>query len=512
MKRKIALVLALLMLIIPIMTACADRDDDSGNKGGGWELSDEGGRKSEPDDLPDDMDFKGYKFQIFYRAGDYIKLYECDGEDVESESINSVYYSVYTRNERVKARLNCGIKWIPSSNGGLEDTKSEINKILNTGEYYDVILSTNNTHLTLGKNTQLCELSSAPYLDFSKPWWWEDIMEELSYNGEDVHFLVGDMNLVNIAKMSAFYFNYRLLERKLHMTPEDMYQLVDEKKWTIEKLRVMAAECYEDTSLNSGVVDQSDIFAFPWVGGETINQFVFSTRILDQMYTRNPNGTIKINWGSNQDMEDLVSELTKLIFNTEGVWNRTAKNGAASDYDSGIIKEFSEGNYVFLPQRLTAATSDYMRAMNDDYGIIPYPTLSAGDDYVSFIQESSTSMCVPIAVSIKSADNFDRVCMFLEAICSESYRYVTETFYDAALKGKYTRDDNAARMIDIIYNTARKSFLNEYNSQAGITGIFYSAITNKKTLSSYISANQESAQNKINSWIIDIIKSYNNYG
>lgn len=505
MKRRITLLLAILLLIIPTVTACVDNKNPE-NRKDQWELSDEGGRRSEPDDLPDDMDLDGYKFQIFYRAGDYIKLYECDGDDVESESLNSVYQSVWERNERVKVRLNCDMQWIPSSNGGLEDTKSEINSILNKGEYYDVILSTNNTHLALAKNNYLCELTNAAYLDFSKPWWWEDVMTELSYNGDDIHFLVGDMNLVNITKMSAFYFNYRLLERKLNMQPEDLYQLVDDKEWTIEKLRIFAADCYEDTSYSPGVKDQNDIFAFPWVGGETVNQFVFSTRILDQLYTRNTNGTVKIDWAKNQDMEDLVSELTKLIYNTDGVWDRTAKNGEASSFDSGIIKEFSEGNYVFLPQRLTAATSDYMRAMRDDYGIIPYPTLSAGDEYVSYIQESSTSMCVPGVVRQKSEDNLDRVCMFLEAICAESYRYVTETFYEAALKGKYSRDDNAARMIDIIYDTAQKGFLNEYNSVAGITGIFYSAITNKKTLSSYIQANQEAAQEKINEYIKGLMR------
>ena len=509
MKRRIAFILALALLVIFTVTACAKKeDDDDGDNE--WELSTEGGRKSEPDDLPDDINLKGYKFTVFYRQGDGIKLYECDGDDVESEGVNAIYESVYLRNERVKARLKCDIKWIPSTSGGLSETKTEIGQILRRMEYYDLILSTNNTQIALGENSMLCELSSTPYLDFSKPWWWEDVMRELSFNGEDIHFLVGDMNLVNITKMSAFYFNFKLVEQYLRMTPEDMYNMVDEKKWTIEKLRTLSNNLWIDTGANPneiGKKDQGDIFAFPYVSGETVNQFVYSTRIADQLYTRRENGLVNFDWRGNQDMEDVVTELRKLIHNTGGAWNRSPKSGQASPYDSGIIKEFSEGHYVFLPQRLTAATTAYMMAMEDDYGIIPYPTLTAGDDYYSYIQDSSTSMCVPLVVRVTSEDNLDRVSMMLEAICAESYRYVTETFYEAALKGRYARDDNAARMIDLIYNTAHKSFICEYSSVAkGIAGRFYTAIWADKALAGYLDEEMDGAKNTLNAWIADLIK------
>ena len=496
--RKIALLLLIAMGLTFILASCAEQTNDYHKD---WELSDKGGRESTPDDLPDDLDYNGYKTQIFYRKGEYLQYYECEGLAGDQTNTNTVYSTVWERNQKVENRLNCKLNWVESMSGGLAETKSEVNQILMRSDFYDFILTTNNTSLMLGKNASLCEVSATNYINLDQPWWWtKNVMDEMSYDGTEMHFLVGDINIVNFHKMSAFYFNSDLVRTYLQLEPEDLYNLVDQKKWTLEKLRSYC-NIWIDTAVNpngANEPDQGDIFSMVWVStGETINQFVFSTKILNQLYKRKANGLVEINLASNDTCIDLIESLQKLIHNTRGTWMKT------SGFDSESIQEFADGNYIFLPQRLTAAVSDALRNMESDFGIIPYPTLEEGDDYISYIQESSTSICIPIVVQFEGEDVFDRSCAIIEALNAESYRYTTVAFYEMALKNKYTRDDNAARMIDLIHDTASKSFLCEYNQNANnICSVFNAAISNNTPPTKLFVSVEPAAQTVINEFIV----------
>ena len=500
--KKTALLLACVIVLSSVLFSCENKDDDIDREG--WWLSDEGGRPSTPDDLPEDIDFEGYEFFVFYRAGDWLNFYECEG-DLSSE-VNPVYQTVYERNQKIQARLNAKITWVPSNNGGRVETAAQITQILNSLEYYDFFLTTNNTAVSYGNNAKLIDFSMAEYINLNQPWWWQDVINEISFDGSTVNFLVGDMNIVNITKMSAFYFNFDLIDERLQKTPEYFYNLVDEKKWTIEILDQLSRNCFRDLNGDQRE-DENDSYAFPWTGGETVNQFLWSTRVADQLYTRSADGrTITLNFKGNDDIVTLVEMMTKLLHENSGVLDYSAM--PSGTFDGKIIQEFSEGKYVFLPQRLTAATTDYMRDMETDYGIIPYPLMSDGDEYISDIQDSSTCIFAPqVAERV-----LDKVGICIEALCAEAYRYTTEAFYNVALKNKYARDDNASRMIDLIYESAHKSFIVEYGGQAGnIAGTLYSSIYGKTSVATAIASKADAAENKINTFIGDTLKTMQAY-
>ena len=493
--RKTALFLALALLVSSMMFSCKDKDDEIDRDG--WWLSDAGGRPSTPDDLPDDIDFEGFEFLVLYRNG---LISETEGS-FETEA-NPVDQTVYERNLKIQSRLNAKITWIPTDAGSLADTTNQISTVLNTQEEYHFFITTNNSIVINGNNSRLVDLSFADYINLNQPWWWKDVIEELAFDGTTFNFLVGDMNITNINKMSAFYFNCDLIQERLTMQPKDFYNMVDENRWTIEILEQLSKKCYRDLNGNQ-LADADDSYGFACVGGETLDQFVFSTRILDQLYERSSDGrSITLNFKGNNDLVTVTEMITNLIHNNEGVYNWTS--APTGTYDSTLIQQFSEGKYVFLPQRLTAATTDFMREMESDYGIIPYPTIDEGDEYVSFIQQSSTSVCVPVVAERV----LDKVGMCIEALCAEAYRYTTEAFYNVALKNKYARDDDASRMIDLIYETASKSFLCEYNYKAAsICSIFSSCISNQTSVATQIASKADAAQNQINQYISETFRS-----
>ena len=62
-------------------------------------------------------------------------------------------------------------------------------------------------------------------------------------------------------------------------------------------------------------------------------------------------------------------------------------------------------------------------------------------------------------------------------------------------------------MIDLIYETASKSFLCEYNYKAGsICSVFYNCIKNQTSISTEIAAKADAAQNLINDYISETFK------
>ncbi len=502
--KRITLILALVMLFAPILSACTKEDED--DRKIWWELGSEG-RAAMPDNLPEDLDYDGYEIQAFYRGG-----FVDEAEGFDGDGAEPVQVVVYERNRKIEQRLNVKLKWFPSD-GGLDSTAQEINNILNTNQYFDFILTTNNTIVQHKKNAFLCDLTDSRYLDFTQPWWWTEYMDEIAYDGVTYNFMVGDLNISNFKKMSAMYVNFDLSAEILKMNSTDLSKMIDDKSWTIEKFYALTKQCYKDTDKNplmSGVPDQQDIFGFAWSGAETIQQMIFSTSIVEDMYERREGQfNVTLNLMNNSDIQELCEQLQDLIHNNEGAWDRRINNEVGtSDFDGKIIKEFSEGNYVFLAQRLTAACSDYLREMSANFGILPYPTLYEGDDYISYGETSASSLCIPLVVKTKDNFQLDRSGAVLEALCAESYRYTIDAFYKDALQTRYTRDPDSVRMIDIIYESRNKNFLIEYSGVANsVTNRIYHSIRDQQNIESVFAGTVPQAQSALNAYIEEMLDS-----
>ena len=192
-------------------------------------------------------------------------------------------------------------------------------------------------------------------------------MAEMAFDGRTMNYLVGDINTLNTGKMIAFYFNFDLIEQYLQKKPQYFYDLVNEGLWTIEKVDELAAQCYRDLNGN-GDEDDGDMYAFPWTGGEVSHQFLYSTRIAENLYTRDSSGLVTINMYGNNDIYEVCEQVRHLLRDNQGV--RDYGTSPAGTFDGLIIEEFASNKYVFLAQRLTAACTESLRQMQSLYGIL----------------------------------------------------------------------------------------------------------------------------------------------
>ncbi len=91
-------------------------------------------------------------------------------------------------------------------------------------------------------------------------------------------------------------------------------------------------------------------------------------------------------------------------------------------------------------------------------------------------------------------------CTFLlEAMSAEGYNYITPAYYEVALKGKYTRDESTAEMLDIISTTAFFDFVDVFYAELGsISDLLSNYVgTNTKGLASFFESRRSSFEQKL---------------
>ena len=102
------------------------------------------------------------------------------------------------------------------------------------------------------------------------------------------------------------------------------------------------------------------------------------------------------------------------------------------------------GQTMFTTWLLTGV--NYLRDMEDDYGIIPMPKLDeAQESYTAYCHNGSSVFGIPT-----TENEPDKIAAFMEAMAAETYRVVTPAYFETALKGKYSRDSETSQMLDII--------------------------------------------------------------
>ena len=152
------------------------------------------------------------------------------------------------------------------------------------------------------------------------------------------------------------------------------------------------------------------------------------------------------------------------------------KNGsvdtATGDIDLNAV--FKNDNLLFLGAFI--GDTDYLRDMKTDYGIIPTPMLDESqENYVTY------NLGTYYMAILKTAKDPQMSAVMLEALNAESYKSVVGTYFDTALKGKYSRDEETAKMLDLILSNAffDFTFVNE-TATDHIVMWFFNQIVDKK--------------------------------
>ena len=465
---KVLLLLLCFCLILPI-AACGKTETPSADTDGKYKY-DGLTRETAQDTIPDGYDMDNQTITIWMHGQKDDSIGIADSTDI-------VYSRIHERNLRVEERLNVDIDFYYSSAATWQDSSDEVKREIQTmSAAFEAVFCANNRLVGKKLFNYFHDLNDSNYIDLSEEWWYEDTIMELSIDRYNYRFLYGDIHLSNITRAGAIYYNKALYEQYVstNKNPDELYQTVLDGKWTLEEF----ARLVKNGRIERGGDGSTDIWGLSIDYAEWLHYFTTAAGI--NYYERNEYGMPVFNF-KNYRSVTFINQIYSLYYENTGVTNSLYGG-------STITPVFENGEVLFEISNLLQSMEAPMREMKDDFGILPYPKLDVEqEEYITLLHSSACTAAIPVCTDIERAN--EEISAVIEALCSESYRSVSITFYETALKAAYNRDDQSSQMIDIItgqHDTVKsifkKDFVHDYSGSLGsLGGIFTSLMREKST-------------------------------
>ncbi len=412
------LILSLLALVVVfVLVSCAnDKSNYKANGGVG------------DDDLEylshiEKEDMNGYNFRILTRKN-HIKR-----QLVEEDTGDVVNAAVYKRNEIVKNYFNINISAVEDDGDSGDDA---INMILAGDDAFDAIFAHSRTAFNYVTQGTALNINDIETIDLTKEWWSKDIIDSCSVNGY-LYVLDGDISTDGISMAATIFFNKRIFDE---LGLDYPYQLVVDGKWTFDefsKLVKLGSKDLNGDGLLSESVDRYGFFANEWSSPMYV---LYSGG--QRIYSKDARGLPKLSLSSTKTVM-IFSDFFNLANSNDVYLEKQGVNQATTNL-------FMDGRAMFADGVLNSAPG--YRAMNDDFGILPFPKYSVNDEYNTLVNGSASLLVVPTTVP-----DANKTGKILEALCAAGSKNVVPAFYDISLKTKSSRDNESEEMIDIIKDT-----------------------------------------------------------
>lgn len=275
-----------------------------------------------------------------------------------------------------------------------------------------------------------------PNINIENDWWVDGLDTQASIAGK-LFAVTGDAQLSLYKDQACMYFNRRILNEN---NLDDPYSLVRSGDWTLDNMTSMALTAAKDLNGDGSLTPEDDLLGY--IAQLTVNRSLQEGFGLS-LFTDDKNGNISFT-GVTEKYADAYAKM----------WSFFVGNPATYIYNEHepINAMFMSGRALFNTNFLSA--TDNFRDMTDDFGIVPMPKYDkAQDRYHTRIGTSTSMFFIPKTVS--DAGTVGAVC---EALSYYGMADVVPTWYEIALKEKYTRDEDTKEMVDLIRSSASIAF------------------------------------------------------
>ncbi|MBQ8509561.1 MAG: hypothetical protein IJ493_06595 [Clostridia bacterium] len=491
MKRKISLILLFTTLLTTALS-CSDtpsQSTDTTVSGGTTaqpvdtkELSFFDAHAAAQDDLPE-ADFGGEEFLIG------INTYCETGFYTEETTGESLSDAIYDRNKAVEDRFN--VKLVFDSQDWQAMASDVLRSVTAGDDTYQLLCEHTIEANKWVMGEVLYNLHDIPYINFDQPWWSPSNTECLTYNGK--HFqAVGDFCLTTIGRTYSIYFDK--VEAESYKIP-DLYELVYDGKWTIDALHTYTKDIYRDLNMNNEVDTVEDFFGYTTSVASNIGAYLwsFGGMIIED-------GEVVMNV---EKTNDTIQKLIDVCVNSDGTCYDTTYYNSAGNRNYIGVEKLAEGTTLFASAMLESGIN-YLRDVDHDYGIIPYPKWDEEqEDYITIVDGGFTTMSIP-----KTVVNTERAGIITEALNAETYRNVIPIYYEIALKQKGARDDESIAMIDYVMSKRVYDFGYIYDNWKGFGFVIETLVQKgEATFASYYASNIEAVKAHYES----VFETFDNY-
>ena len=423
--------LCLILAVTLILSACGGSQDDP----------DETSVSSDTDvavttdpqrltpDLPE-ITFNDEEFIMYRYVSGGHHWNDLYAEELNGEPVND---AVFKRNQAIEEQYAVDLVYIEEQYTTFNDNLKAT--VMADDDSYDLVFNMGHTIAHNYAFDLYYNLHQVPYLDFDKPWWDHDSVENFTMVGY-LPFAAADICILNLAAAQCVYFNQKLVE---DLQLGNLYQYVLENNWTMDTFIQLGKQATADLNGDT-VMDENDRYGMVCNDGPMIPLFhATDARFLEH----DKDGYPQLSFMTDKNVTAIQYFLEKIMFTKEMTFNTQMELGYSTTLNP--IKLFTDGHGLFMINLINS--TNMLREMTADYGILPIPKYDANQENYS----SSTSVFAGSLVSIlKTERNLERAGILLEALSAESHYELFPAFYETVLKGKLTRDVESAQMLDII--------------------------------------------------------------
>jgi len=317
-----------------------------------------------------------------------------------------------------------------------------------------VYMLTNQFYPNLVSNGILYPVSDLGILDYNDPKWNKAGHEASEYKGSKYSLLIN----VEGSTRDAIWWNKTLFDE---LGLPDLYELYENGEWTWDKMVEIAEMATKDTN-NDG---ETDIY------GVAIENFPWKL-----IYANGYESIIKTDSGIDIDMSDPkvteALEFYQKFAQNHGHTNMGWFDGASWDYR---ITNFRDGNIAMLSGEWWNA-NNYFRdgMMQDEYGMVPFPTGPSHDQPVSYGYEARVD---PMLATVKNPE--DKVTIWNEITNfgdAEDWNNWTREIFEGA-----ANDAETVEYAMMLNSNTKTNLIRGFDTLNGIFNDFFGQLASGST-------------------------------
>ena len=448
MKKLITLFLAL-VLVVSMFAACSNPEgpagestpsknngnatpapDASGSGGGGEEQPET--NEYEAIGLPEDINLGEKEISVYHWNVNQAE-FDVTDEQLDGDPIAD---GVYKKNLYTEQLLNVDLEfyeWAYTTNtiaAMIEACDNLKNAMSDASSSVDIIANYPRVVPTAAVRGLCYDLTSLENLDLSKEWWPQNLRNEIAVF-DDIMFLSGDIASSLILSIYGVFYNKTLAEA---YGVDNIVQLVDDGEWTIDKLIEVTKTGYEDLDDVSGksIGDQFAMTLDYWHADAIIQGCGF--KILE-----NSEDGIKI---SDEFFAPVMGDFIEKL----GQWCSTDNVFNDDKYTGGPASAFLDSRSIFTINSFNLGFS--LQETDINYGIVPIPKMNKEQQNYITTPANSYSM-YSIGRQSKNAEDAGVV---LQTLGYYGLLYSTPAVFEVTLQGKFSKDEDTMRLLNILKN------------------------------------------------------------
>ncbi len=376
--------------------------------------------------------------------------YEFLAEELTGELLND---AVYNRNLAVEELLDVTLDVVskPGAYDGGDREKFwalvKASVLANEGTY-DIVCAMISCMQMYATPEYYLDINTLTDVNLNNPWWITEMQNDLNIQGKLIN-VIGDMNISMYKRFAVTYANLELLRSGAGLDSAELYQMVEDGRWTFDALFTYANQLTVDVD-GDGKLDPAVDTVGLNIG--TVPFWSVQASFDLPMITLDGDGVPYV-VGLTDRATYAADKLSSAIGGNPSVAITT------NDYTiDDQTASFAEGRSAFLISYLDC--TDTLREMEDNFAILPFPKLDDEQaNYRTLIATSTQMTYVPITTNDPALTG-----KVLESLAYYGHKQVVPAYYDTALKERYSRDSKTRVMLELIREHAVLPFEYAYST------------------------------------------------